>query len=137
MFGPQGIRWCLVRKAHKTAELTGITEAFQFLIPLGISPTRITCVFCLRFTIATDVCLGAAQARTNVLRCQVLANTFSLACATSRLSSHLLCVLFTATVVMLGINVQISRLHSGLLAACPTTTLPNAGRTRGLILSLS
>ena len=38
---------------------------------------------------------------------------------------------------MLGINVQITRLHSGLLVACPTTTLPNAGRTRGLIQSLS
>ena len=39
-FGPQGTRWCLVRKAHKTAELTGITEAFQFLIPLGSVPRK-------------------------------------------------------------------------------------------------
>ena len=47
MFGPQGTRWCLVRKAHKTAELTGITEAFQFLTPLGSVPreSRVCIVF--------------------------------------------------------------------------------------------
>ena len=39
--------------------------------------------------------------------------------------SRTLCVISIATELILGMNVHITRLHSGLLDSCPTTTLPN------------
>ena len=69
---------------------------------------------------AADICFGFAQDEP-MLGWQVLGNTF-FACATSR---HI----YSPTEIMLGVNVQITRLHSVPLDSGPTTTLSNAGRS--------
>ena len=99
----------------------------------GISPSRMTCVHFFDSQFAADRCLGSMHART-MFGWRVLADIFS---CRHNCVSFSPCSMFIATEVMLGRNVQITRLPAGLLDSCPSTILLNAGRLHGLIPPLS